>query len=141
MKIYFAGSIKGGRNNQDSYEMIVHELKKYGKVLTEHVADKSLTDKGEMGVTDKYIFQRDTKWLRECDVLIAEITTPSLGVGYEIGYVETLKKPILCLYRKIDGKSPSAMISGNPSVKISSYNELAEIQKILSKYFISFVSN
>ena len=32
-------------------------------------------------------------------VLVAEVTMPSLGVGYEIGRAVAMDKNILCLYR------------------------------------------
>ena len=137
MKIYFAGSIKGGRGNQETYALIVNILKKHGTVLTEHVADKRLTNQGEITetVADEFIFGRDVTWLRDSDVLVAEVTTPSLGVGYEIGLAESIKKPIVCLFRKIDGRSVSAMISGNKAIKIYTYNNLEELLGILDGYF------
>ena len=38
-------------------------------------------------------------------VIVAEVTQPSLGVGYEIGRAYAMKKPILCLYRPQPEKS------------------------------------
>jgi hypothetical protein len=38
-------------------------------------------------------------WLKEADVIVAEVSTPSLGVGYEIGKAEDMGKRILCLYK------------------------------------------
>ena len=37
-------------------------------------------------------------------VLVAEVTQPSLGVGYEIGRAFNMNKKILCLYRPQPGK-------------------------------------
>jgi len=96
MKIYFAASIRGGRENQETHALVVSELQKHGTVLTEHIADKNLTSQGEVGYTEKYIFERDTAWIRECDTLVAEVTTASLGVGYEIGYAESKNQS--CVY-------------------------------------------
>jgi hypothetical protein len=56
----------------------------HGTVLTEHFGDPALTDAGE-SLDDRFIHDRDIAWLRQADVLVAEVTTPSLGVGYEIG--------------------------------------------------------
>ena len=53
--------------------------------MTEHVGDKSLNDKGEIIEDDYFIHDRDMKWLIDSDLIIAEVTNPSLGVGYEIG--------------------------------------------------------
>jgi nucleoside 2-deoxyribosyltransferase len=46
------------------------------------------------------IFQKDTGWLRSADVVVAEVSMPSLGVGYELGLAECLHKPVLALYRE-----------------------------------------
>ena len=85
MKIYFAGSIRGGRDDADLYLQIIDHLRQYGEVLTEHVGDKNLKLLGEDGLTDDYIHKRDLEWVLESDVLVAEVSTASLGVGYEIG--------------------------------------------------------
>jgi len=138
MKIYFAGSIRGGRSDQELYSSIIQELGKYGVVLTEHVADKTITHLGEVSVTPEYIFLRDIAWLRECDVMIAEVSTPSLGVGYEIAQAELMGKKIICLYRLVEGKSLSAMISGNFSLELHRYKTFENISEILSNFFSNF---
>uniref|UniRef100_A0A668VK57 2'-deoxynucleoside 5'-phosphate N-hydrolase 1 n=1 Tax=Oreochromis aureus TaxID=47969 RepID=A0A668VK57_OREAU len=38
MKVYFCGSIRGGRDDVHVYRRIVHALQSYGTVLTEHVS-------------------------------------------------------------------------------------------------------
>lgn len=134
MKIYFAGSIRGGRDDKELYLEVINLLGKYGKVLTEHIGDKTLSATGEDGPTDKYIYDRDMAWLNEADVVIAEVTTPSLGVGYEIGKMESTK-PILCIYREQDGKRISAMIGGNDNLKFLKYKEIKDLQKILDEFF------
>ncbi len=128
MKIYFAGSIRGGRADQSLYADIITELQKYGTVLTEHVADKKITSYGENSRSSAEIFERDMSWLRECDMVVAEVTTPSLGVGYEIGTAESLGKKVFCLYRDVEGKSLSAMIAGNTSIINFVYQNLKDIK-------------
>lgn len=133
MKIYFAGSITGGRQNVDNYKIIVDFLSKYGDVLTKHVADKSLSSTGE-DLTPSEVYQRDINWLREADILVAEVSTPSLGVGYEIGYAEKLNKKIICAYEK--NKNISFMIKGNNNIKIVQYNTIKELLEKLEKELI-----
>lgn len=91
MKIYFAGSITGGRDDAALYEQIIQELGQYGQVLTEHLGLKTLTSYGEAKSAEE-IYTRDVLWVREADVLVAEVTQPSLGVGYELGLAESLGK-------------------------------------------------
>ena len=131
MKIYFAGSIRGGRDDREIYFSIIEELKKYGEVLTEHFGHESLSDQGDKDITVNDIYERDMSWVREADVIVAEVTTPSLGVGYEIGQAEAMQKPVLCFYRKLEGKSLSAMVAGNPYVKIQEYSSIEDIKSLL----------
>lgn len=131
MKIYFAGSIRGGRDDKDLYHQLIQHLSRYGEVLTEHVGDDN-PDSGENSdeSSDEIIYHRDMIWLRDSDVMIAEVSTPSLGVGYEIGKAETLNKRILCLYRN----QLSAMISGNPNVKLARYETLKDATEIIDNF-------
>ena len=129
MKIYFCGSIRGGRDDAALYKRMIDLLKTYGDVLTEHVGDPSLTDKGGDGGSD-YIWQRDTAWLRECDIVIAECTHTSLGVGYELGFAHCLGKPIHVFYRG-EPERLSAMVAGDPAAVIHAYAEEAEAMAAL----------
>ena len=137
MKIYFAGSIRGGRDDQELYLSIISTLSQYGTVLTEHIGNKSLSNLGEQVVTNEFIFERDIEWVEEADVIVAEVTTPSLGVGYEIGHAISLDKKVLCIYREIEGKRLSAMIAGNKKLKIEKYNSIGDAEDILKSFFNS----
>jgi len=135
MKIYFAGSIRGGRDDKEIYLQIINHLGKYGKVLTEHVGDKNLSILGEDGKTEDYIFNRDIAWVKESDVIVAEVTQPSLGVGYELGMGESLGKKVYCLYRPQEGKKLSAMIGGNKYFIIKEYKTLEDAKKLIDGFF------
>ena len=52
----------------------------------------------QTGVTEEYIYNRDMDWLRTAECVVAEVTQPSLGVGYELGFAESINVPVLCLY-------------------------------------------
>lgn len=134
MKIYFAGSIRGGRDDQELYALILAELARYGVVLTEHIGDRMILNTGEDSLSDAYIYERDMDWIREADVVVAEVTTPSLGVGYEIGVIEG-KKSILCLFREQEGKKVSAMIAGNKNLNIQKYSDIESVRNILKEFF------
>ena len=136
MKIYFAGSIRGGRDDKDLYQELITYLKEYGTVLTEHIGKSTLLETGETEPSDEWIFERDMKWIEQSDVLIAEVTTPSLGVGYEIGRAEAMGKNLLCLYRPQNGKRLSAMISGNSKANTQEYQTLEEAKQIIDKFFL-----
>ena len=121
MKIYFAGSIRGGNADREIYHKLIGGLQQFAEVLTEHVGNPALTDKGESAKCDAEIFKRDVAWINEADVIVAEVTVPSLGVGYELGIGESFGKPVICLYREKDGRQLSAMIGGNPRFQVQVY--------------------
>ena len=134
MKIYFAGAIRGGRDETDIYNNIITYLSSKAEVLTEHVGSSELTTIGETSRSDGEIFLRDMEWLQSADLVIAEVTTPSLGVGYELGIAEKLKIPVLCLYRPIKGKRLSAMISGNDKFNCQAYQTLDDAKVHINKF-------
>lgn len=131
LKIYFAGSIRGGRADAQLYGRIIGHLKKTDIVLTEHIGDAGLavTEKGD---NDIDIYRQDTDWLRECDLVVAECSNPSLGVGYELGFAERLGKPCHVFYDTTRTQL-SAMIRGDNWFDIRPYKDEAEICPLLDK--------
>jgi len=134
MNIYFAGSIRGGRANAPVYRAMVEYLSSFGKVLTEHVGDVSLSDAGEDGPNDRFIYERDMAWLTSSDFLVAEVSLPSLGVGYEVGYAVALEKPVLCLYQPQPDRRLSAMIAGSPHVVKYEYSLLDDAKEAIASF-------
>lgn len=134
-KVYFAGSIRGGRNDADLYHDIIEHIKETDVVLTEHIGDLSLNSL-ENERRDKAIYLQDTNWLKECDLVIAECTSPSLGVGYEMAYAEKYNKPVYILYRSSSCQL-SAMLTGDEYFEIFPYETKEEafgiIDNILKK--------
>jgi len=82
-------------------------------------------------ITPQEIYERDTAWIRACEVLVAEVSTPSHGVGYEVAYALSLNKPVLCVYRA--GRPVSKMLSGNshPSISVKSYRDAEEAVELI----------
>jgi 2'-deoxynucleoside 5'-phosphate N-hydrolase len=136
MKIYFAGAIRGGREDAALYIELVELLQAYGTVLTEHVADEQLTSLGEQG-DDRAIHDRDLAWLKEADCLVAEVTTPSLGVGFEIGKASEWGTRILCLFRPSAGRTLSALIAGSDRVTVREYQSADEVEEIFDDFFVN----
>jgi nucleoside 2-deoxyribosyltransferase len=117
MNIYFACSITGGRDFESIYQAITSALHSDGhEVPTAHLAESTVKEV-ERQVDGREIFERDTAWIRKCEALVAEVSTPSHGVGYEIAYALSLGKPVLCVYRQ--GQPLSKMLSGNSQATIS----------------------
>lgn len=117
MNLYFGGSISGGRGDVKTYRRIVDYLKENGHVvLSEHVAHPDVMEL-EKNLTAEQIYTRDIQWLTQADCIIAEVSNPSLGVGYEICYALRLGKPVLCIYR--EGIFLTRMLTGNTSENIT----------------------
>lgn len=126
MKIYFLASIAGGRDKVNDYVKIVEILNQYGNVLTMHVANPKL-GKIEEGITSEEIYLRDINWLEESDIVFAEITVPSMRVGYELAYAESKDIPVICMYDK--NVNVSRMITGNKKFIQIPYENIEELQK------------
>ena len=138
MKVYFAGSIRGGRGDQQKYYDLIDFISTRAEVLTEHVGSESLQDLGENKLTDIEIYQRDMEWLESADAVIAEVTTPSLGVGYELGGAEKRNKPILCLFdQRNQEQCLSAMLSGNSKFKSFSYQSIDQAKQKIAEFLSS----
>ncbi|XP_030051563.1 5-hydroxymethyl-dUMP N-hydrolase [Microcaecilia unicolor] len=142
MQIYFCGSIRGGREDRARYQRIIQLLRRYGTVLTEHVGAEHISDQGGDAFIggDKFIHDRDLKWLNQADVVVAEVTQPSLGVGYELGHAVAMKKMVLCLFCSTSGRVLSAMVRGAENGEhffVRDYQEEEEIEKVLQEYFTS----
>jgi nucleoside 2-deoxyribosyltransferase len=135
MKIYFAGSIRGGRDYKELYLKIIEWLREYGTVLTEHVGNAQLSSYGEYALTAAAIYERDMRWLQESDVVVAEATVPSIGVGYELGKAAGSHKPTLCLFHADSEKRLSAMISGSPDITVAVYETEQDIKKTIDSFF------
>lgn len=124
-KVYFSGSIRGGRNDAALYEELIRHIQKTNTVLTEHIGSANL-DILEKDQSDEDIYLQDTGYLKKCDLVIAECTTASLGVGYELAYAEALGKPCHIFYDPSRARL-SAMLSGDKYFDIHPYHTKDEL--------------
>jgi nucleoside 2-deoxyribosyltransferase len=135
MNIYFACSITGGREYEADYQGIVTALTADGhEIPTSHLAQSDVIE-NERKLAPQDIYERDVNWIKNCDALVAEVSVPSHGVGYEIGFPGTARqgrcalnigKPVLCLHQK--DRRVSKMITGNsdPRLNIQAYANIKE---------------
>jgi nucleoside 2-deoxyribosyltransferase len=112
MNLYFACSVTGGRDFEAVYQALTAALLGDGhEIPTAHLADSGVVEL-EQRVSAREVYARDVAWISAADALIAEVSVPSHGVGYEIGYALQAKKPVLCLAQR--ERKVSKMITGNP---------------------------
>ncbi|MGB9708556.1 nucleoside 2-deoxyribosyltransferase [Infirmifilum uzonense] len=134
-KVYFAAPMRGVRGALNESRELVKLMEDNGlMVLTKHVIEDVLdTDKG---MSHQEVFERDIRLLDEADILIAEVSYPSLGVGFEIAYALLKGKTVMALVKKDRVESLSSLIRGITMknfhlIEYSSPNEA--IEKILDK--------
>jgi nucleoside 2-deoxyribosyltransferase len=133
-KIFLSGSIRGGRQLLEVYRFIYDTLEEAGtEVLSWHVVDPEL-EKVEIGMTEEEIYLRDMDLLSKSDALVAEVTIPSTGVGYEICRALVREMPVLCLY--MPDATVSAMILGNlkPQLKLRAYQDRKTLKKFINEF-------
>lgn len=131
-KIYFAGSIRGGRDFAYLYRKMIEHMQMTDTVLTEHIGQANLNLKEKGRISDAEIYNQDTAWLRESDMVVAECSNPSLGVGYELAYAESRGIPCHIFYNK-NKTQLSAMLTGNPYFDIYPYQTEEELFSLLNK--------
>lgn len=134
MNIYFACSITGGREFEPIYQLIVAALDEDGhEIPTSHLASSEVTGLEKI-IQPADVYARDVAWIRAADVLVAEVSTPSHGVGYEIAYALGLGKPVLACHRA--DRAVSKMISGNPdpNLTLRGYENASEAVQLIRAY-------
>jgi 2'-deoxynucleoside 5'-phosphate N-hydrolase len=134
MNIYFACSITGGREYEAVYQDLTAALLADGhEVPTAHLAATTVVEL-EAVVSPRDVYQRDVSWIQNADALIAEVSVPSHGVGYEIGFALHAGKRVLCLSQQ--GRKLSKMVSGNPdpNLIVKTYKDNQEAIQLVRSF-------
>lgn len=126
MKIFFSASIRAG-GDRAAHRRVARLLSKFGTVYGEHGSE----DSAHVSLTDSDSYLRDISWIDAADMLVAEVSTTSFGVGYEVGRAVALGKAVICIWRKGSGSRLSAMVTGNKSVKTIVYTALDDLDQSL----------
>lgn len=117
VRVYLACTIRGDRSRLAVARALGAAIEAAGhELMTGRFLDDAAED-DDGRLTAEEVFQRDIAWLDACDLLVAEASGSSYGVGFEVGYVlgradETGKRVVL-LYDAARRDAVSRMISGN----------------------------
>ncbi len=117
MRIYLACTVRGDRGGVVAGRTICERLQQHGhEVLTTHLLADDVND-AESQLSEAQAYRRDLEWLSRCDVLVAEASGSSYGVGFEVGYVlgrarDTGQRVVL-LYDAARRHAISRLITGN----------------------------
>jgi len=136
MNIYFACSITGGREFERVYQELTAALLVDGHVVpTAHLAESNVLSL-EAVVVPREVYERDVTWIGAASAVVAEVSMPSHGVGYEISFALNLGKPVLCLFQ--EGRKVSKMISGNPhpQLQVMAYRDSGHAIELMRKFLV-----
>ncbi len=127
MNIYFCGSMTHSQEKMEFYKELIDYLEQYGSVLNKFVGEK-IVYKDNLDIS-----KRDTSNLKNADILIADVSVLSLGVGFELGYADLLPIKTLIIYDDAY-PTPSGLILGNPNFAIESYKTIDDAKKIVDEF-------
>ena len=141
MRIYLACTVRGDRGGVLAGRIICERLERYGHhVLTTHLLEDGV-DAAEAQLTEQEVFLRDLEWLSQCDVLIAEASGSSFGVGFEVGYVlgraAQTGQCVLLLHDAARAGSIARLIGGNchEACETVAYRSLEELAALIETRF------
>ena len=133
MQIYLACTVRGDRGAVAGLRALVTALERAGHtVLTKHLLEDDV-EGAESALTERAVYERDIRWLEACDVLIADASGSSFGVGFEVGYVlgrsDRTDQRVVLLYRADRRDQISRLIVGNahPRCRVVPYTAGAEL--------------
>jgi hypothetical protein len=141
MTIYLACTVRGDRGGVQAGRTLAAGLKARGhRILTEHLLRDDV-ETAESALSEEDVFTRDLEWLDACDVLVAEASASSFGVGLEVGYVlaraAQTGKRVFLLYNTTAAPRISRLIVGNchPSCVRVPYQSIADLEVFLTRHF------
>lgn len=141
MNIYLACTVRGDRGAVTALRTLADSLEASGHtVLTRHLLEDDV-DAAESALTDRDVFERDMQWLTSADVVIADASGSSYGVGFEVGYVlgrsERTTQRVLLLYAESRRGVVSRLITGNshPHCTTRAYRDAGDLIACVEEFF------
>ena len=141
--IYFCGSKFGGKQDEILYNILFKKLERYGDVIQPFDPEKGINQIGSRREHRLSMHDRDVVLLTMCDLMVAEVTHPSLGVGYEIGRAVELGKPVLCLYRPLPRKKLSGLLRGMDNsdyLRVVDYDAPDQVDQIFQDFIPNYIN-
>lgn len=137
MIVYCAGPIRGDQTYLKFYLEIIQYVENLGVTALSEMNSKFTSS---IPLTDKQIYTRDIKWIDGSEAMVAEVSGPSLGVGFEIAYALFVRKiPVLALYHNSIEKI-SSMISGctNANLTVKPYKDEDSLRKEVKAFLLKY---
>jgi nucleoside 2-deoxyribosyltransferase len=141
MRIYLACTVRGDRGGVAAGRAICERLERHGhEVLTTHLLADNV-ETAESQLTEEHVFRRDLDWLGACDVLVAEASGSSYGVGFEVGYVlgraHATGQRVVLLYDRSRQHAISRLVTGNRDAACTTfgYASIDELTTFIDRQF------
>ena len=141
MIIYLACTVRGDRGGVLAGRAICQRLQQHGhEVLTTHLLADNVNE-AESALSEADVYRRDLEWLSRCDVLVAEASGSSYGVGFEVGYVlgraHATGQKVVLLYDTARRHAVSRLITGNCDENCTTlgYSSIDEIVAFIDSRF------
>ena len=140
MNIYLACTVRGDRGGLAIARALADAIECMGHtVVTRHLLEDD-ADAAEGQLSERAVFERDLRWLEAADVLIAEASGSSYGVGFEVGYVTARaavsQQRVLLLYDAARRAQVSRLIVGNthPACTTYPYRDAADLLRFVEVF-------
>ena len=135
MNVYLACTVRGNRDAVRGLRELASALEAAGHVvLTRHLLDDDV-DAAEAALSEARVYERDIEWLNAADMLIADASGSSFGVGFEVGWVlansEHTNQRVLLLYRADRRNHISRLIAGNAHARctVLPYSDASDLAR------------
>lgn len=145
VNIYLACTVRGDRGAVTALRSLAGHLEQSGhRVLTKHLLEDDV-EAAESGLSEQEVFERDLRWLTAADLLIADASGSSYGVGFEVGYVlalsEHVPKRVLVLFNAARRDQVSRLITGNshPRCATHAYRDADDLVRVVGAFLAEVV--
>ncbi len=135
MNIYFAGSTQLLDKQLKAYRQIIACLRAGAAVVLDTWVVEAMNGRQNQS-EPRALLQRERALLQQADAVVAEVATPSLGVGAMLMFAVDQHKPILCLYPDSANEAEiSESVKGLSSslVTTATYND-SSLESALKKF-------
>ena len=143
MTIYVACTVRGNRGALEAARRLSDRLQSHGHtVLTAHLlGDDADAEEGKL--TEQQVYERDIRLLDSADLLVAEASGSSYGVGFEVGYVlgrsGGTRQRVLVVFDEARRPVVSRLITGvsHPACTVRGYHDAADLLAVVEDYLSS----
>lgn len=127
MKIYLAHSLTQA---PEEFKTEMIKLRELLKTKYEVLIFKGLIDG-----TPEDVYRHDVQCVKDCDLLLAEVSYPAIGLGFEIATAINQSKKILAVAKKDAKVSRLVLGIKETNYSFKRYNKIEEILEIIKKLF------